>query len=313
MIGRVGCEAGPMARVLVSTPILSGCLDPLAEHVLVEGPPGADAEADALICGPTHTVDAAILRQMPSLRVIAVAGAGTDAIDHAAAAERRIAVLAAGEALTETTADVAFGLIISAARLMHAAETTLRAGRWQGWRFVDEFGQDVSGATLGLVGFGSIGRAVARRAEAFAMTVLHHTRHPTRTPGWLASLDELLARSDIVSIHVPLTETTRHLIDERRLALLKPTAVLVNTSRGAVVDEDALADALAAGRLFAAGLDVYEREPRVSPRLLAAPRAVLLPHIGSATLKTREAMLRTAAEKVGEFLARGGAGAGETG
>jgi len=297
-----------MARVLVSTPTLRGSLDPLAEHLLVEGPPGSDAEADALICGPTHAVDAAILRQMPSLRVIAVAGAGTDAIDHEAAHERGVAVLAAGEALTETTADVAFGLIISAARLMRDAEAILRADRWQGWRFLDDFGQDVSGATLGLVGFGAIGSAVARRAAAFAMTVLHHTRHPTRTPGWLANLDELLPRCDIVSIHVPLTAATRHLIDERRIALLKSTAVLVNTSRGAVLDEDALADALSAGRLFAAGLDVYEHEPRVSPRLLAAPRAVLLPHIGSATLKTREAMLRTAAEKVEKFLARGGAG-----
>src|ERR1700751_3505235 len=148
-----------MARVLVSTPMLRGSLDPLAEHVLVEGPPGSDADADALICSTMQAVDAAILRQMPSLRVIAVAGAGTDAIDHEATAARGGAVLSAGEALTETTADVAFGLIISAARLMHGSEDALRAGRWQGWGFLDDLGQDVSGATLGLVGFGLIGRA----------------------------------------------------------------------------------------------------------------------------------------------------------
>jgi glyoxylate reductase len=248
-------------------------------------------------------VDAAIQSRMPALRVIAVAGAGSDAIDHVAAARRGVEVLTAGEALTETTADLAFGLIISASRLMHEAETTLRAGRWQGWRFLDEFGQDVSGATLGLVGFGAIGRAVARRAGGFGMRVLHHTRNPTRAPGWVAELDALLRASDIVSVHVPLTTETRGLIDERRIGLLGPTAVLVNTSRGPVVDEDALADALTAGRLFAAGLDVYDQEPLVSPRLLEAPRAVLLPHVGSATLRTREAMLRGAAVKVQAFLA----------
>jgi glyoxylate reductase len=291
-----------MARVLVSTPILSGCLDPLAAHVLVEGDPGSDAAAEALLCGPTQPVDAAVQQRMPALRVIAVAGAGTDAIDKESALKRGIEVLAAGEALTETTADLAFGLIISASRRMHEAETVLRRGRWGGWRFLEEFGRDVSGATLGLVGFGSIGRAVAARAAGFGMSVLHHTRHPTRTPGWVAQLDALLQASDIVSVHVPLTPETRHLIDERRVGLLKPTAVLVNTSRGGVIDEEALAEALVAGRLFAAGLDVYEQEPWVSPRLLAAPRAVLLPHVGSATLRTREAMLRGAAVKLEAFL-----------
>jgi lactate dehydrogenase-like 2-hydroxyacid dehydrogenase len=296
-----------MARVLVSTPMLDGCFDALAEHVLVEGRPGSDAQAEALVCDPTQAVDSATQRLMPLLRVIAVAGAGTDAIDQEAAAAGRITVLAAGEALTETTADLAFGLIVSASRLMGDAETTLRAGRWAGWRFLDRFGQDVSGATLGLVGFGSIGRAVARRAAGFGMSVLHHTRRPTHSPGWVEDLDQLLEGSDVVSIHVPLTDETHHLIDERRIGLLKPTAVLVNTSRGAVLDEDALAGALTAGRLFAAGLDVYEHEPAVSPRLLAAPRAVLLPHVGSATLRTREAMLRGAAEKVAAFLSTPGA------
>jgi glyoxylate reductase len=139
------------------------------------------------------------------------------------------------------------------------------------------------------------------------MTVLHHTRHPTNEPGWVEDLDELLAGSDIVSLHVPLDESTRRLIDRRRIGLLKPNAVLVNTARGAVVDEEALADALEADGLFAAGIDVYEDEPRPSERLLGAPRAVLLPHIGSATLRTREAMLRRAAEKVGAYLETEGA------
>ncbi len=293
-----------MARVLIATPVLAGCVDQLSEHDLIEGPPGSDAHAQALICDPTQVVDLATQQQMPALRLIAVAGAGTDAIDLRTAEAREITVVNVGDVLAETTADVAFGLIISASRLMHDAELALRKGQWQGWRFTEQFGQDVHGATLGLVGFGSIGQAVARRASGFQMRVLHHARRPTRRPGWVADLDELLARSDIVSVHVPLNEQTRDLIDSRRVALLKPTAVLVNTSRGGVLDEDAVAAALSAGRLFAAGLDVYESEPHVSARLLDAPRAVLLPHIGSSTLRTRQAMLRGAAGKVKEFFDR---------
>jgi glyoxylate reductase len=292
-----------VARILISTPVLDGCLDPLGEHVLIRGEPGADADAEALLCGPTHGVDAETQARTPRLRVIAVAGAGSDAVDHAAAEARGISVLTAGEGLVETTADLAFGLIIAASRLMGEAQARLRAGTWEGWRFVEpDLGRDVHGATLGLVGFGAIGRAVARRAAAFDMQVVHHTRHPTKKPGWIEDLDELLAASDIVSVHVPLQASTRRLIDARRIGLLKPTAVLVNTARGAVVDERALADALHEGRLFAAGLDVYEDEPRPCARLLSAPRTILLPHIGSATMRAREAMLRGAAEKLSGFL-----------
>jgi glyoxylate reductase len=293
-----------MARILIATPMLDGCFDPLGGHELVPGEPGSDAEADALICDPTQAVDAKAIESMPRLRLISVAGAGTDAIDHAAARARGIRVLTSGEVLVETTADLAFALILAASRRMHDAEVELRAGEWGGWRFVEEdFGRDVHGATLGLVGFGAIGRAVARRAQGFEMRVLHHTRHATGEPGWVEDLDRLLAAADVVSLHVPLTAETRRLIDRRRIGLLKTTAVLVNTARGAVVDEEALAEALHAGRLFAAGIDVYDGEPRVCERLLAAPRTVLLPHVGSATLRTRQAMLRAAAEKVKRALA----------
>jgi glyoxylate reductase len=293
-----------MARVLVATPILTGCLDSLSDHELVEGSPGSDTLAEVLICDPTQTVDSAIQEAMPTLRLIAVAGTGADAIDHRTAKARGIAVVTAGDVLAETTADIAFGLMIAASRLMHDAEMAVRAGSWGGWSFVEEFGRDVHGATLGLVGFGSIGRAVARRASGFRMKIIHHTRHPTEEAGWVENLDEVLEESDIVSVHVPLSEETRHMIDRRRLALMRPSAVLVNTARGAIVDEEALADALFAGQLFAAGLDVYENEPKISPRLLSAPRTVLLPHIGSATLKTRRAMLYSVGEKARDFLAR---------
>ncbi len=297
-----------MARILISAPEMEGSLDSLAGHELVAGAPGSDGGAQALICPPTVPVREPDLARMPALAVIAVAGAGLDAVDVEAAARRGVAVLSAGEALVETTADLAFGLIIASCRLMSDTEASLREGAWQGWRFDQTFGRDVSGAALGLLGFGRIARAVARRAAGFSMSVLHHTRHPTGEEGWTGELDELLSRSEILSIHVPLTDATRGLLDARRIAMLPRGAVLVNTARGPVVEEDALIDALVSGRLLAAGLDVYDDEPNVSQALLAAPRTVLLPHIGSATERTRRAMLALAAQKVAGFLAARGAG-----
>ncbi len=194
-----------MARILISTPMLEGCLDALASHELRVGEPGSDTEAEGLLCTPIMPVDADALARMPMLRAISVAGAGTDAIDGEAAAARGITVLTAGGALVETTADAAFGLIIWASRLMSDTERALREGRWQGWRFDQTWGRDVHGATLGLLGFGAIGRAVGRRAGGFGMDVIHHTRHPTGESGWVEALDDLLAASDILSIHVPLT------------------------------------------------------------------------------------------------------------
>ncbi len=205
--------------------------------------------------------------------------------------------------LDETTADLAFLLILAASRLASTAEADLRSGVWDGWEITEYLGRDVHGATLGIVGYGRIGRAVARRASGFGMQVLHHTRHDTGLPGWRGDVDALLAESDVVSLHVPLTDATRHLIDARRLSLMKPTGVLVNTARGPVVDEEALAAALEDGMIFAAGIDVYEREPEVHPRLLAAPRTVLLPHLGSASQATRTRMARLACEGVVAVLA----------
>jgi glyoxylate reductase len=292
-----------VARILITTTGPAEALAPLEGHELLAGAPGSDAAAEALLCAPTQPVDAAAMSAMHELRAIAVAGAGTDAVDVEAARARGIVLLTAGEALVETTADLAFALILAACRLTADAERTLRAGRWTGWRFDDVRGRDVHGAALGLVGYGPIARAVQRRALGFGMRVRHHARNPTGADGYTAQLDELIAGSDVLSVHVPLTDHTRGLIDSRRIALLPRGAVLVNTARGAVVDEDALAAALEAGHLLAAGLDVYSSEPALPARLLTAPRTVLLPHIGSATAATREAMLRMAAEKLAAALA----------
>jgi glyoxylate reductase len=304
-----------VARVLVTRRLPDGGLDPLADHEII-GPNADDAPftpdellthaatVDAIVCVLTDKIDADVIKAgaAGNLRVVANVAVGYDNIDTRAAREHDILVCNTPGVLDETTADLAFALILAASRLTHDAEADLREGRWHGWGITQYLGRDVHGATLGIVGYGRIGRAVARRASGFDMRVLHHARADTGEPGYVADLDELLAESDVVSLHVPGGEATRHLIDARRLALMKPTAVLVNTARGPVVDEEALADALHADRLFAAGLDVFEREPEVHPKLLSAPRAVVLPHIGSGSQATRTRMARLAASAVATVL-----------
>lgn len=298
-----------MPRVLVTRQLPEGGLDPLvaAGHGLVqrEGdePYTADeltalaGEVDAIVCILTDRIDAAVLQAgAPRLRVVANVAVGYDNIDVATASDLGIAVCNTPGVLDETTADLAFLLILAACRRATDAEADLRAGRWTGFHIGDFLGVDVHGATLGIVGYGRIGQAVARRGAGFGMEVLHHTRTDTGIIGWVQDLDDLLRRADIVSLHVPLHDATRGLIDARRLALMKRSAVLVNTARGPVVDEEALAVALEDGTIFAAGIDVYEREPAVHPRLVAAPHAVLLPHIGSATEATRRRMAQLASD-----------------
>lgn len=296
-----------MARVLVTRRLPDGGTDPLVDagHEIVaraddaalthEELVAASRDVDAIVCLLTDRIDADVIAAgRPRLRVVANVAVGFDNIDVAAACGAGVAVCNTPGVLDETTADLAFFLLLAAARLTSSAEADLRAGTWGGWGINQHLGQDVHGSTLGLVGNGRIGQAVGRRAAGFGMSVRHHTRHDTGRPGWTGDLDRLLAESDLVSLHVPLTDETHHLIDERRLALMKPSAVLVNTSRGPVVDEEALAVALERGTIFAAGLDVFEREPEVHPRLLAAPRTVLLPHVGSASFATRTRMARLA-------------------
>jgi glyoxylate reductase len=302
-------------RVLVTRRLPPGGLDPLADagHEVVQRPDDepftheelvrAASDADAIISVLTDRIDGAVIAAAPRLRVVANVAVGYDNIDLQAASAAGVAVCNTPGVLDETTADLAFALILAASRLLGQGEHDLRAGRWRGWGLDQYLGHDVHGATLGVVGYGRIGRAVARRGEGFGMRVLHHSRHPSGAPGYLDDLDALVQQSDVVTLHIPLDDGTRGLVDRRRLALMKRTAVLVNTSRGPIVDEEALAVALEEGRIFAAGLDVFEREPEVHPRLLAAPRAFLTPHIGSASIATRTRMARMAAEGVQAVLA----------
>ncbi len=306
-----------MARVLVTRPLTEGGTDPLlaAGHEIVmreDGSPlspeelaGQAAECDGIVCHLTDRIDAAVLEsgRAGRLRVVANAAVGYDNIDVASAHAMGITVCNTPGVLDDTTADLTFLLILAATRQATAAERDLREGRWTGWGFGTHLARDVHGATLGLVGFGRIAKAVAQRAVGFDMEVLHTTRHDTGLSGFVPTLDELLERSDIVSLHVPLNESTRHLIGVEELARMKPTAVLVNTARGPVVDEEALADALEAGSIYAAGLDVFDGEPNVNPRLLEAPRTTLLPHVGSATIGTRTRMARLACQGVCDVLA----------
>ena len=298
-----------MATVLVTRRLPAGALDPLAAHIVRtwddDSPHShpelvqAVADVDGIVCVLSDRIDAEVIAAAPRLRVIGNVAVGLDNIDTDAARGAGVQVINTPGALDETTADLAFALILTASRRCADAERDLRAGNWRGWGLLDYLGRDVYGATLGLVGYGQIARAVA----GFDMTVLHWSHRDTGEPGFVKSLDDLLVRSDIVSLHVPLTDSTRHLIGARELALLRPDSVLVNTARGAIVDEAALADALERGQIFAAGIDVYSDEPRVSAALLRAPFAVLLPHIGSATLATRRRIALMATSGVAAALA----------
>ena len=302
-----------MARILLTARLFDAALEPLSGHEIFMPKPEGDltteeigrlaASVDAMVCLPTDRISEQVFLSAPRLKVVATVSVGYDHVDVDAATRARVVVCNTPGILTESTADLAFGLIIAASRLMSASEQELRRGGWTKSRPDSYLGRDVHGATLGLVGYGRIGQAVARRAVGFSMHVIHHDVIPTGLPGYVAELDDLLREADVVSLHVPLMPATHHLIDARRLRLMKSTAVLVNTSRGPVVDEEQVAEALESGRLFAAGLDVYEHEPTVPPRLLAAPQLVLLPHIGSASFATRLGMARLATSATAEVLA----------
>jgi glyoxylate reductase len=264
---------------------------------------------EALIVLLTQPVDAALVARATSLRVVATVSVGVDHIDLAACAARGIVVTNTPGVLTEATADLAFGLLLAAGRRIAEGDRVVRRGEFAGWGPSFMVGARVHGATLGLVGLGRIGSAVARRARGFGMKVLYAQRTELAPEMERAlgvrhvTMDALFRESDFVSLHCPLTNETRGLVNRARLASMKPGSVLVNTSRGACVDEAALAEALAKGPLAAAGLDVFEDEPRAHPTLLARENVVLTPHIGSAEGPTREAMAEMAVASVLEVMA----------
>jgi glyoxylate reductase len=258
----------------------------------------AVARADVLVPTITDRIDAALIAKAgPNLKLIANFGAGVDHIDVAAATAAGIAVTNTPGVLTEDTADLAMGLIMATSRRLVEGANLVQAGGFAGWAPTWMLGRRLTGKRLGIIGMGRIGQALARRADAFGMQVHYHNRKPVGaaiaddlSATYWESLDQMLARVDVVSINCPHTPATYHLLSARRLKLLRPDAIVINTARGEVIDEAALADMLAAGQLAGAGLDVYEYEPAINAKLLKLPNVVLLPHMGSATFEGRVAM-----------------------
>jgi lactate dehydrogenase-like 2-hydroxyacid dehydrogenase len=254
-------------------------------------------------------VSAQVVREAEQLRVVANAGVGYDHVDVAACSARGIPVTNTGGVLEETTADLAFALLLAAARRVAEGDRFIRRGDWKQWTWSLLWGSDIHHQTLGIYGFGHIGQAVARRARGFSMRILYHSRRridpatETEFGAEYVSKETLLRESDFVSLHIPLTVETHHLIGKAELALMKPSAFLINTARGKVLDEGALSEALESGRLAGAGLDVFEEEPRLHPSLLRLQNVVLTPHIGSGTAVTRLRMANLAAENLLAALA----------
>lgn len=256
----------------------------------------------------TDRVDAAVMDLLPDLRVIANYGAGVDNIDVAEATRRHIQVTNTPGVLSESVADLTWGLLLAACRRIVESDETMRTGQFQGWEPTFQLGTDVYGKTLGIAGLGQIGEAVAQRAKGFNMKVLYtrrHRLHPEMEEALSVSyrsFDELLAECDFLSLHMPLTPETHHLMNRDTLMKMRPGSVLINTSRGPLIDEEALVDVLKNGPLAAAGLDVFEEEPRVHPGLVSLKNVVLTAHIGSATNATRTRMGDLALQNLLAFL-----------
>lgn len=311
-----------MAKVYVTRQLPAGGLDILAAEHQVDINPhdrpltrqellAVAREYDAVICLLSDSIDSEIIQAAKGkVRIFANYAVGYDNIDIAAAAQAGIFITNTPGVLTEATADIAWALLLAAARHIVAADQFTRSGKFKGWHPTAFLGRDFYGATLGIVGAGRIGQATARRAKGFNMEILYYNRSrreefEAECGARRTDLRTLLAASDFVSVHLPLTPETRGLLDSSHLELMKPTAVLVNTARGPVLDEACLARMLGSGRLAAAGLDVYAEEPKIHPALLELGNVVLLPHIGSASWQTRLKMANMAAANVRAVLAGG--------
>lgn len=306
-------------KILCTHPLFESVRKSLHEHFEMDFWPGPRAiprdellarvrDKEGLICLLSEKVNEDLLSHAAQLKLAATVSVGFDHIDLGACTRHRVVATNTPGVLDETTADLAWVLMFAVARrLLEAVELT-QSNAWEGWDLAQLCGSDVWGKTLGIVGFGRIGRAVARRAAGFRMKILYTNPAPASADverelgAEYADLDRLLAESDFVSLHVPLSTKTRHLISTAQLARMKPTAFLINTSRGPVVDEDALVRALDDGLIVGAGLDVYENEPKIHPGLLGRKNAVLTPHIGSASLETRTRMASMAAENAIAFF-----------
>ncbi|MET0893431.1 MAG: D-glycerate dehydrogenase [Pseudoxanthomonas sp.] len=309
-------------RVWVSQPLFDDVVARLGEYFEVvstrevtEYSPAQIAEALSRSDGALVTLNERIGNEQiagaPRLRAIANVGVGYNNLDIPALARAGIVATNTPEVLTETTADFGFALMMAAARRITEAERWLREGQWRQWSFQAMLGADLHGSTLGVLGMGRIGQGIARRASGFDMKVLYHNR--SRLPEAVerearasyVDFDTLLGQADHLVLALPYSQDSRHVIDARALAKMKSTATLVNIARGGIVDEDALADALAAGRLAAAGLDVFEGEPLINPRLLALGNVVLTPHIASGSLATRRAMVALAVDNLIAAMGQG--------
>lgn len=305
-------------RVFVTRRLPDAVMERLRDRYELTVPPGDDPPSRETLCGGAHTaeamitlltdhIDEEVFASAPHLKIVANYAVGYNNIDLEAARRRGIIVTNTPDVLTDATADLTWTLLCAVARRIPEGLALVQSGRWTGWTPTQLLGGEITRQTLGIVGMGRIGMAVAERARGFRMSIVYSSRRsPQRTldPSWRRlPLEDLLAAADFVSLHVPLTPETRHLIGPRELARMRPSAYLINTARGPVVDEAALVDALWERRLAGAALDVYEREPELHPGLRDCPRVVLLPHLGSATLQTRVQMGLICLENIEAVLA----------
>ena len=308
--------------VLVTREVFDETLAFLAQHCAVESNQEDRAfdpetlarrlaDKDGVMCALTDRIDDKLLARCPKLKAVANIAVGYNNIDLPACTARGVMATNTPGVLDDSTADLAWALILGAARRLTELERRVRAGEWTGWRLKQWLGIDVHHATLGIFGMGRIGQAIARRAAGFEMKVVYHNRRrlaadiERRLGGAYVTQDELLRQADFVVLQVPYSPETHHMIGARELKLMKPTAVLINSTRGGVVDDAALIAALRSGVIRAAGLDVFENEPRLNPEFLRLDNVVLMPHIGSSTEATRRAMAMTAAQNLVAALTGG--------